>query len=180
MACRIDLDKYTNENPRYLQFTNYNQRDISEYFIQWIEASLVDKSKEDTEQLIRIINNIDLPIDPETSEQYNDDKFRNKIFDHINSSGKIVRLRELGATFWDDEEFVLNYIDENDIEINNEFRATGSILSKLKKYELASGNIKISFKQSDLNQNIRRGDSRNTILIESEGLRNKLEQLLND
>ena len=181
MACRIDVGKYDNDELRYLHFTNYNQRDISEYFIQWIEASLVDKSREDTQQLIKIINNIDIPVDPDTQEQYDEDKFRNKIFDHINSTGKIVRLRELGANFWDNEDFILDYIDTHDIEINNEFRATGTVLNRLKKYEIAAGNLKISFKQSDLNErNIRPGDRRNTIIIESVALRTKLEELLND
>jgi nucleoid-associated protein len=181
MACRIDLEKYSNDDIRYLHFTNYNQRDISEYFIQWIEASLVDKSKEDTVELLSILKNVDLPVDPETEEEYEEDKFRTKIFDHVNSTGKVVRLRELGANFWDDENFLLNYVEEHDIEINNEFRAIGSVLNRLKKYEIASGNLKVSFKQSDLNErNLRPGDGVNTIIIESAALRNKLDDLLND
>lgn len=178
MACRIDIGRYSEDEIRYLQFTNYLKQDISDYFIHWIEANVAHKSRDDSNQLIKILNNIKLPIDPDTDKIFTEDKFFEKVYNHINSTSKVVRLKELSASFWDDENFLLNYVEENDIEINNEFRAISAIVKKLKFREIKADNIRIIFKQGNLNNgNIRRGKSPKTIIIESEALRREFDNL---
>ncbi len=179
MAVRVDLSKYSNKEKRYLHYTK-RQRHQSDYFIEWIEADLAEKSDDDTKALVKIIDSLapnEIPINPTTGENYNSEEFRNHLYDHINSSGRLVRIRDLSRTYWDDENFLMEKAEEEKIEINGEFQAALMILKRLKKYEIRSGKIKISFSKADKDRGrIRRGDD-NQIIIDSNELRTKFDEL---
>jgi nucleoid-associated protein len=179
MACRIDLDKLQNKEDRYLQFTNYKQQEISDYFVNWLEASQVSKIAEDTKSFLKIIDNIDIPIDPDTDEEYEEDKFRSNLHRMVISAGGILRVKEISAQFWDDENHLFEYIEENDININGEFRVSKTIFNRLNKFEVTTGKIKLSFSKGEWkNGTVRKGD-KNQIVIESSILRAKIDALIN-
>lgn len=177
MAVRVDLARLTDGADRYLHFT-HKQADISDYFITWIEVQISDKSREDTVALVNLINNIDpLPIDPATNSPYEAEKFRNKIYDHIQSVGRVVKISELSNSFWGNRDFLSNHIEENDININQEFRAAPSVLTRLKKYTVNAGSIKLSFSKSDISSGrVFKGDG-DQVVIESPQFRGKFEHL---
>ncbi|WP_405294745.1 nucleoid-associated protein [Algibacter sp. Ld11] len=177
MAVRIDLDRLIKKQKRYLQFT-HKLSSTSNYFSEWIEADLLDKSADDTKALISLIDGLtEFPIDPETGDNFDSEKFREKVFDYINSSGRVVRLRELGKTFWDDSDFLTDYIDENDISISHQFQAVSTILGRLKKYELKSGKIKLSFSRADIESGRVDIGNDDQIIITNEALRTKFDEL---
>jgi nucleoid-associated protein YejK len=176
MACRIDLTRFYNNEERYHQFTRHKQQNISDYFINWIEADLADKSKDDTRTLINIINNVELPEDPVTEEQYEEEKFRRNLFDYINSVGRVVKMDELGENFWGDPDYLLNYAQEHEIEIDQEFQADNNILKTLKKYEAKRGNLKISFTKSDYDKGVVYKGDGDQIVIDSEQIRQQIDQ----
>lgn len=180
MAVRIDMRKIREDEPRYLHFTN-KQSHQSAYFIDWIEAELADKSSDDSSALIYLINNLhgeDIPINPETNEQFDSEEFRKRLYDNIHSSGRIVRLREISSTFWNNEDFLQNKIEELGLDMSNEFQAVESILKRLKKYEIISGKIKLAFSQNDIDEGrVSIGDNDNQIIIESEQLRRAFDNL---
>lgn len=165
MAVRVDKDRLVANQERYVHFT-FKQADISDYFITWIEVHLSDKNREDTVSLVNLLNDIDpLPNDPDTNAVYEPEKFRNKVFDYIQSVGRVVRIPELSNSFWGDRDFLGDLIDERGIDINQEFRAITTVLGRLKKYSLSAGKIKLSFSKSDIDQGrIFRGDGQQLIL----------------
>jgi len=178
MACRIDIEKYINKEERYLQFTNYKQQEISDYFVNWLEASQVSKIAEDTKTFIRIIDNIDLPIDPETGNEYEEDKFRSNLYSMVIAAGGILRIKEISSQYWEDENHLFDYIEKNGIDINGEFRISRTIFNQLNKFEVATGKIKLSFSKGDWKRGtVRRGDS-GQIIIESQKLRAKIDALI--
>jgi nucleoid-associated protein len=181
MAVRIDLDKLVNGEDRYLHFT-HRQQHLSAYFITWIEADLAEKSIEDTTKFIDLINRLpelELPLKPESSERYNSEEFRNLIHDNINSAGNLIRIRELSSTFWDNSDYLTDKIEEYGLDINDVFQATVSILRRLKKLEIKSGKIKLSFSQSDIDRGrIRAIEGSNQIILESEELYRKLHDFI--
>ena len=179
MACRVDLNKLVAGQKRYLHFT-HRQTEISDYFVNWIEARLANKSKDDTESLIKIINNIDRPIDPETNEEFEEDKFRTKIFDYINSIGRTVRVQDIGRNFWNDPDKIVDFAEENDYDINTEFQAVPSILKRLKKYEVKSGKIKLSFSHNDYNLGIIGVGDDNQVVINSTEIRKQVDKLFEE
>lgn len=179
MAIRIDLDKLCKNQNRHLHFTK-KQAHLSQYFFDWIEADLADKSTEDTQKLLELVNQLhinEFPINPENSERYTPDEFRTKLYDNILSTGRIVRIREISRTFWDDDDFLTNKFEELEIEISTEFQAPESTLKKLKKYEISAGKIKLVFSQNDIDSGrIWLGDE-NQIIIRSEDLVRKFNKI---
>lgn len=179
MAVRIDVDKLRGNEQRYLHFTK-KQVHLSQYFFDWIEADLAERSAEDTQKLIALINHLgidEMPINPNNNEKYTPDEFRTKLYDNILSTGRIVRIRDISKTFWDDDDFLTNKFEELQIEISSEFQAPENSLKKLKKYEIISGKIKLVFSQNDIDQGtISLGDG-NQIIIESEELVRKFNSL---
>lgn len=179
MAARINLSLYSNNETRYLHYTKRQQHQ-SDYFIDWIEADLAEKSIDDTKALLKIINSLgpdELPFKPNSEERYGSEEFRNRLYDHINSSGRLVRIRDLSRNFWDDENFLTNKAETEEIDINGEFQAALIILKRLKKYEIKSGKIKISFSKADKDGAKVRAGNNNQIIIESEELRAKFDEL---
>jgi nucleoid-associated protein len=179
MAVRIDLEKLRLNEDRHLHFTK-KQVHLSQYFFDWIEADLAEKSTDDTNKLVQLINKLKLeefPINPENNERFTPDEFRDKIYQNILSSGRIVRIRELSKTFWDNEDFLTNKFEELEIEISNEFQAPESILKRLKKYEISSGKLKLSFTQNDIDSGrVSKGEGYQ-IIIDSEELLDKFNSI---
>lgn len=179
MAVRIDLEKLRLEEPRHLHFTK-KQAHLSQYFFDWIEADLAAKSNDDTNKLIELINRLELddfPINPVNNERYTPDEFRKQIYHNILSSGRIVRIRELSKTFWDDDNYLSNKFEEFNIEISNEFQAPESILKKLMKYEISSGKLRLIFTQNDIDSGrISKGEGFQ-IIINSEELLEKFNSI---
>jgi nucleoid-associated protein len=179
MAVRVNYLSFVNNEKRYLHYTKRQQHQ-SDYFIRWIEADMAEKSIDDTKALLKIIDSLDaseLPVNPESGDKYSSEEFRNHLYDFINSSGRLVRVRDLSRSFWDDENFLSEKAEDFNIDINGEFQAALSILKQLKKYELKSGKIKISFSKADKDRGrVRRGDN-NQIIIDSEEIRSKFDSL---
>ncbi|WP_111308674.1 nucleoid-associated protein [Confluentibacter sediminis] len=177
MAVRVDIGRLSNKEDRYLQFT-HKLASTSNYFSDWIEANLLDRSADDTKALIKLIDDLtEFPIDPETGVEFDSEMFREKVFNYINSSGRVVRLRELGKTFWDNSDFLTTYIDEHGINMNHEFQAVNVILSRLKKYEIKSGKIKLTFSRADIESGRVDIGNNNQIIITNETLRAKFDEL---
>jgi len=175
MAVRVDLEKLQNNSERYVHFT-YKQADISEYFVDWIEVRLSNKSEADTKTLINLINNVELPTDPDTDNPYEAEKFRGKVFDYIQSVGRVVKLSDLSRSFWGDSEFLSDQASVLGYDIDGEFRATPNILSRLKKYRITAGKISLSFSQSDIDTGkIYLGDD-DLLVIDDAVLKRKFRQ----
>ncbi|RZK22368.1 MAG: hypothetical protein EOO43_09705 [Flavobacterium sp.] len=179
MAVRIDIDRLNADQPRYLHFTK-KQSHQSRYFIDWIEAELADKSSDDTLALIHLINSLnddEFPINPETNARYESEDFRRHLLNHINSSGKIVRVKELSNTYWQNEDFLIDKAEELGLDINGEFQGVDKFLRRLNAYEIKSGKVKLIFSQKDIDDGIVFKGDNNQIIINSDELSQAFDEL---
>lgn len=179
MAVRIDKEKLLNSELRYLHFT-YRQSHQSDYFIDWIEAELADKSVDDSKALIHLINKLldnEFPINPETNHQYGHEEFRKHLLNHINSTGRIVRIKELSMNYWGDEDFLINKAEELGLDFSNEFQADEKIIKRLNAYDIKSGKIRLIFSQKDIDEGIVFKGDNNQIIINSEELTKAFDNL---
>lgn len=176
MATRIDIAKYLKSEDRYLHFTHV-KGNTSEYFIKWIEAEVADKSKDDSKTFIKILNNVELPQDKITGMQMEETTFRKKVHDYIGSAGGIINIKDISKHFWDDEDLLSNFISDNNITIDMEFRSTNKIIDQLNKYTVESGKLKLSFSRKDYNQGVVKRGKNNQVIIEDEHLYSKFDDL---
>jgi nucleoid-associated protein len=179
MAVRIDKSKLLKNELRYLHFT-YRQSHQSDYFIDWIEAELADKSIDDSKALIHLINKLlenEFPINPETNERYESQEFRKHLLNHINSTGRIVRVKELSMNYWGNEDFLINKADELGIDFSNEFQADEKIIKRLNAYDIKSGKVRLIFSQKDIDEGVVFKGDDNQIIINSEELSKAFDEL---
>lgn len=181
MAARINLKRYSAGNDRYHEFT-FSGPKKSDYFAKWVEVSLLDKSKEDSEALVRLIDHLpELPIDPETGAEYVGDKFRKQVLGFINSVGGTVRLNEVSAAYWDNEDYLAEFAQQSDIQISHEFQAVDNIIKQLQKYKVKSKSLELAFAKSDLdNGRVMRGDQPDQVIIKDSKIRGALNELLDE
>lgn len=83
----------------------------------------------------------------------------------------------MGKTFWDDSNFLTDYIDENNINISHQFQAVSTILGRLKKYEIKSGKVKLSFSRADIENGTINVGNDDQIIISDSALRRKYDDL---
>ncbi|GGF42515.1 nucleoid-associated protein [Echinicola rosea] len=177
MAAKISLQDFEKKNDRYLNLAQPNTGTVSNYFGEnWIGAKLVEKNNIYTESFLKLIKIVELPINNETSQKYEIDSFREEVFKFIEGNGKVVRLNEIGDRFWGNPEYLVDIVEENNLDISNEFKATSKI-NYLKKYEIKSGKLKVGFSLGDVNSGRVRIEEDDKIIIEYKPLRNKLDKL---
>lgn len=177
MAFRLNVPNYSDENGNYISFTKRNQPDVSDYFTDWICATKLESSTEFTERLYEIINNIPLPVNPNTSEQYSIDEVRNMVYEHARSNGqKNINLISLSDHIYGDDSIIQNYATANAIEIDTEFRFDRNALRKFIQLSINVDGIRLNFSRNDLGTKVRRSeDNPNAIIIESELFVRKFE-----
>ncbi len=180
MACRITKAKYLINDGKYLTFLRRNKETVSEYFMNWIAASQPESSKEFTETLYYMVNNIQRPIDPITQVEYDLDEFRKKVSSIVKDRNRTVDLKELGKIFYDDENIFTQFREDNQLEIDTEFRADGRALRKFTQIDIKANGIHLKFSRGDLTERIIEPGNDDSIIIHSSELRSKLAIELND
>lgn len=174
MGVRINLDLLDSDD-RYLQLVKGNT-DISDYFENWV--GLKDRTHEtkDGEALYELINNIDLP-------DYigNRDDLKKNVFDYVsNKPSKTVNLRELSQHLYDDEDKISAYCDENNIDIDGEFKLRREQLNKFYKVSISAGGIKLEAPRSNFSQaGISVSEDGETVLIRSRELADEIKKNVN-
>jgi nucleoid-associated protein len=181
MAARVNLKRYRAGNDRYHEFT-FSGPKKSDYFAKWVEVSLLDKSTEDSEALVRLINLLpEFPIDPDTGEAFEGDKFRKQVLGNINSVGGTVRLNEISKAYWDDEDYLTDFAQKSDIQISHEFQAVDNIIKQLQKYKVKSRSLELAFAKSDLeNGRIVLGDEGDQVIITDSKIRDAVQGFLTE
>lgn len=147
MGVRINLDTLNSDSEdRYIHLAKGNT-DISEYFENWIGIDDTKQEAKDGDALYQIANNINLPDG--ISDR---DEFKKQIFDYANGRpSKIVNLSELSTYLYDDSSFITNYCNENDFDIDGEFRLAGNQLKRFVKVSVTAGGIKLEASRDKFN-----------------------------
>lgn len=180
MACRINENKLDSEDAKYLTFTQLKQQTVSEYFLDWIAVQQLESSREYTKALYDLINLIDPPLDEETNEAYTIETFRDRIYNYVTSNpNKTVNLHELGTHFYDDANFITEFVENNNITIDTEFRYNGRQLKKFINISVNRDGINLKFSRGALDDKVRLSqDSDDIVIIESRIFANALRSEL--
>jgi nucleoid-associated protein len=182
MACRINETKYRIPETNYLSFTRLRQKEVSDYFTDWISIKQLESSTEYTKALYDIINALPLPRNLETDEEYSIDEVRNMVFETANAnSNKTINLKHLGEQIYGDESIITNYIEENDLSIDTEFRFDKRALKKFIQISVRKDGISLRFSRGDSETKIKLSEENpNQVIIESASfataLREQIEQ----
>ena len=179
MAARFDEARIQEEQEHPINIT-YGQGMISDYFINWIDAALASRSTSTTELFVSLIRSLeaeDIPIDKDTNQVYTRDKLEADIYNFVEHSGRVVRMSQIGENFWDDPAKLVVISEEQDLEIDMEFRAARTPLKRLRKFEFHADNVKLSFSPGAWRAgNVRAGEE-GMVIIESMGIYNEIRNL---
>ncbi|MFZ2890170.1 MAG: nucleoid-associated protein [Sulfuricurvum sp.] len=173
MGTKINLSILNSESDdRYISLVRGNT-DISHYFEAWIGLDDPKQENKDAQALYNIANQIDLP------NGMTRDSLKRTIFDYAKSStGKIVNLRDLSTYIFQDENYITNYCETNNVDIDGEFKLTGANLSRFYKVSVKANNIELTFPRSSFNPNeIEIIDGQ--VVIHSEELAQQIQSALN-
>lgn len=174
MGCSINQRVYNEDSGNYLTFITRPQLEISEYFLNWIAIGQRSSNKEFTNQLYEMLSTIPRPIDSETEEEYDLNKFRQDIATAIKSNKNKVDLHQLGETFYGDSERLINHKEQNNYQIDTNFKVNSNALRKFKQISLKGGGFEIKFSRGVLNTSKITTGEDNKVIITSKELYNKL------
>ncbi len=176
MGCRINIPKYIDREGRFVAMIKNNQADISQYFYNWINVIQPESSTEFTNALFQIISNIPAPLNPGTNEPLDLDVFRKDVHDYIKTRpNQIVNLIEMGSHFYNDETTITSYIEENDYNVDTEFKVDGRSLKKFCTFDVRADGIRLLFSRGDFDNKVRLSEENpNMVIIESQSFASKL------
>lgn len=174
MACRINRERYNNSETSYITFINKTNID-SQYFIYWIGASDIINDKEDTHSLLSILKSI-APPKGEDGKPISSSDFIKNVYTLIKSTprGNYIDLKQISNAFYNDENFITDYAQDNDIQINHTFKPDNSELRKFVDIKVKSNKIDLSFPQEYVETGVI-SIKGNQIIINSEDLVAKIK-----
>ncbi|WP_080054400.1 nucleoid-associated protein [Spirosoma aerolatum] len=172
MGCQIDYIKYRSEGQKCLAFTHNRQKEVSDYFVEWIGCQNRKSGKESTEDLYKLIDAIrdELPINPNTNEKVTAEKLKEDIFNLVESEQtKTLDLQTIGKHLFNDNMFFLNKARAHKIEIDSSFKLHKSTFAKYNLFDVKDDDLGIKLKFPK-----HRFGDRRTIKIKNEGADRKL------
>lgn len=153
MSCQIDLDKYRDNNDKYIRLTNNSKlSDLRDYFYQWL--AIDEGSKSNTrifnDKLIDIISSIE-PLPVMNGRELSRDDFKKQCLSFINSQDdKMINMKSLGEFFYpENSNTIIEYAQRENLEIDSEFKRHPQVLKKLWKFDEEADNIRLAFKYDD-------------------------------
>lgn len=149
MGAKINLSILNSDSEdRYVSLARGNT-DISHYFETWIGIDDTKQENKDAEALYHVSNNISLP------EDMTRDELKKKIFDYAKAHpSKTINLHELSQFVYGKDDYITNYCNDNDIDIDGEFKLTGVNLSKFYKVSAKADGIELTAPRSSFNPNM--------------------------
>ena len=175
MGVRINLDLLRSQpNDRYIQLVRGNT-DIADYFENWV--GLEDKKQEtkDGDALYEICNRIELPDNVNSR-----DDLKKTVFDYVKSHpSRTVNLRMLSTYLYSDENTMPAFCEQQNIDIDGEFKLRGTRLNRFFKVSVSAGGIKLEAPRSSFSPNeIHVSQDGDTVVIRSRELAEKITRTL--
>lgn len=179
MACRINVQRFSSNDGKYLSFMKHKIPDISDYFINWIAATEIESSTVYTEELYRITPLLPRPSNMDGSEMSLDD-FRKNIYDYMLTQPEgNINMNNMSRHFYNDEGIIVNFIEENNITIDTEFKIDRRKAKKFVRIDINADGIQLRFTRGEYSTLVRIDETnRNRIIIESEKFADKLREQL--
>ena len=182
MACRITIGKFQQDNGRYVDLIKHakSQKEISEYFINWVGLEQPETSKELTETFMHVVDQLPLPVSADTGSAMPEQEFREKVLKFASQSPqKVIALEKFDEHFYGEDSTAQKFIKENEIALDQEFRVDQSTMKRYYNYRIAAEGISVNFSRD----HYRRGEisaDGDSIIIHSPQLVEQLLDLLAD
>lgn len=173
MGAKINLSVLnSNSDDRYISLVRGNT-DISHYFEAWIGLDDPKQENKDAQALYNVANQIELP------EGMTRDELKKNIFDYAKSHrDRVVNLKALSSFIFNDEDYITNYCEQNNVDIDGEFKLSGPNLSRFYKVSVKANNIELSAPRSSFNPDmIEIVDGQ--VVIHSQELAQQIQSALN-
>lgn len=153
MACRVHVDKYREGRERYLEVIKHakSQKEISDYFLTWIGLDRPESSRAMTTTFLDVVEHLPLPVDRETGQTMEENEFRREVFAFaMTSPQKTIKVDDFDAHFYGEDQQTQTYLQEHQIELDNEFRFDRGLLKQLYHFRAAAEGISLAFNRDHL------------------------------
>ncbi|MBS1686834.1 MAG: nucleoid-associated protein [Bacteroidetes bacterium] len=155
MACRVNVEAYDKPDVRYLSFLNKTGDETSDYFARWISSSDLESNKEDTQQLFSLFNQVSPPYDDDLKRNLTKQELMERAYGLIKTHPKkTVNIRNLSEQLFHNSEYLPNFILQNNIAINGEFKSHASSLRRFAYVKAKADEVELSFSFKALNKTV--------------------------
>lgn len=182
MACRIHFGKAKDGTERCVELIKHakSQKEISEYFINWIGLERHETSKELTHTFLEMVSQLPLPVDEESGDTVKEGEFREAVVKFaMNSPDKTIDLKKFDERFYQGEAQTETFLQENELQLDQQFHFDGNLMRKFNNYRVYAEGITLNFSRNHY-QNRKVEIEGDAIVIRSEALVQKLMALLDD
>lgn len=153
MACRIHVDKYLQGQERCLEVIKHakSQKEISEYFLNWIGLDRPETSRNLTETFLQVVEELPLPVEEDSGEPMAEHKFREEVVNFaLRSPRKTIKIDEFDQHFYGEEQKTRQYLQEHQVELDPEFRFDKRMVKQLYYFRAAAEGISLGFTRDHL------------------------------
>ena len=182
MACRIKIDKYQEGQGRCVELIKYakSQKEISEYFMNWIGIDRPESSKELTNSFLEMVNELPLPVDEDTGAPMQESQFREKVLNFaLNNPQKTINIKEFDQAFYGQSKAVENFMENNSIEMDEEFRFDKNAMKKYYNHKASDNGLYLYFNRKHIQAGQIRVEGEN-IIIHAPELAEQVMDIMND
>lgn len=176
MACRINTGNFISKKQKPLLIINKKNKEVSDYFVNWLGASDKEDSELYTKELYNLISQIEPPERPDSStgERLTLDETRKKVFEVVKTNLKgNVNLNTLSLLIYDDEDKISSFVKENNIEIPTEFRTYQKGMKKFVQIRVSNRDFLLQFSRGDLSK-VSFSEDKESVIIRSKALVDEL------
>ena len=127
IAFRLNVEIFKDRNNNDLNYialiTSQTDGNISDYFKEWINSQTIIPGKENTSNLVSIVNSIPIPETTDGEQIFKDRiAFKKSVFDYQKSKkSKSINLLDLSKHFYGDQNYIITFASNCNIIIDNEF-----------------------------------------------------------
>lgn len=182
MACRIHINRFEEEQGRYVELIKYarSQKEISDYFINWIGLERPESSKTLTQSFLQMVEGLPLPVDQATGETMEEGRFREKVLNFaMQSPQKTINLEHFGQELYGDAEAAKTFMQDKEPGLDNEFRFDRNTMKQFYNYKASAEGIYLYFNRNHLNHAQVRIEG-DTVIIRSPELAEQVGDILGD
>lgn len=146
MGAKINLSILNSDSDdRYISLVRGNT-DISHYFEAWIGLDDSKQENKDAQALYNVANQIILP------DGMTRDQLKKIIFDYTKSHrDRVVNLKALSTYIFQNEDYITDYCEQNNVDIDGEFKLTGANLNRFYRVSVKANNIELTAPRSSFN-----------------------------
>ncbi|GJM34846.1 MAG: hypothetical protein DHS20C18_38470 [Saprospiraceae bacterium] len=182
MACRIHIDKSQSGQGRFVELIKHarSQKEISEYFLNWIGLEGQESSKNLTHTFLEVVSQLPLPVDETSGEMVQESQFREQVLNFaMRSPQKTISIAAFDDEFYGEQKTTQQFLETNDIPLDPEFRFDRPTMKKFFNFRLSAEGISLSFNRNDyLDKKVSIEEDR--IVIHSPAMLEKLLAMLEE